>query len=74
MREGDDRGVRIERRGGGYAATGPGFYVWDEDARALLASAGELADAARRRRAGLPPAPGGDRFTAPGDPSRPPRR
>jgi hypothetical protein len=37
------RGVRIERRGVGYAAHGPHFYVWDEDVRVLLATACALA-------------------------------
>jgi hypothetical protein len=40
------RGVRIERRGVGYAALGPHFYVWDEDPRVLLATACALATTA----------------------------
>lgn len=39
--------LRIERRGAGYAAWGPGFYVWDVDAGELLRDAGALARAAR---------------------------
>lgn len=43
------RGVRIERRGAGYAARGACFYVWDEDPRALLEAARDLARAASPR-------------------------
>ena len=42
-----DRSVRIVRRGRGFAAWGPGFYVWEEDAAELLGVAGALAIAAR---------------------------
>lgn len=38
-----EQGVRIERRGVGYAAHGPRFYVWDEDPRLLLETASMLA-------------------------------
>ncbi|RIL01659.1 MAG: hypothetical protein DCC71_17375 [Proteobacteria bacterium] len=40
-------GVRLERRGAGWAAHGPGFYAWDVDARALLDTACELASRVR---------------------------
>ncbi len=42
-----DRSVKIVRRGRGFAAWGPGFYVWEEDAAELLGVAGALAIAAR---------------------------
>jgi hypothetical protein len=48
-----DRCVRILRRGRGFAAWGPGFYVWEEDAAELLGVAGALATAVRG--AVLPP-------------------
>jgi hypothetical protein len=35
--------LRFARRGAGYAAWGPGFYVWDEDPGQLLRDAGALA-------------------------------
>jgi len=44
MRETEKDGVRIVRRGIGYAAHGPGFYVWDTEPRALLESARALLD------------------------------
>jgi len=37
--------LRFARRGAGYAAWGPGFYVWDEDPGQLLRDAGALARA-----------------------------
>jgi hypothetical protein len=40
--------VRIIRRGQGFAAWGPGFYVWEEDAAELLGAAAALALAGRR--------------------------
>lgn len=39
MRECRENGVRIVRRGVGFAAHGPGFYVWDLEPRAVLESA-----------------------------------
>jgi len=39
MRDDGRDGVRIERRGLGFAARGPGFYVWDLEPRAVLESA-----------------------------------
>lgn len=54
-------GLRIVRRGAGYAAWGAGFYVWEEDAGELLHAAGALARAAR---GGLP---GGDVPAGPQD-------
>lgn len=59
MRESDESGVRILRRGAGFAAHGPGFYVWDLEPRAVIESALELAARARAPR----PAPhaGNDR-------------
>lgn len=44
MRDTETTGVRIVRRGVGYAAHGPGFYVWDTEPRALLDSAQALVD------------------------------
>lgn len=35
-------GIRIWRRGGGWVAEGPGFYVWDEDRGEVARTAGEL--------------------------------
>lgn len=32
----------LRRQGGGYAAEGPGFYVWDRDLTELARWAGEL--------------------------------
>jgi hypothetical protein len=34
--------VPIRRQGTGYAANGPGFYIWDEDANEVLRMAREL--------------------------------
>ncbi len=42
-----DRSVRIIRRGHGFAAWGPGFYVWEEDAAELIGVADALALAVR---------------------------
>lgn len=42
-----ERSVRIIRRGRGFAAWGPGFYVWEEDAAELIGVAGALALAVR---------------------------
>ena len=42
-----ERSVRIIRRGRGFAAWGPGFYVWEEDAAELIGVAGALALAGR---------------------------
>jgi hypothetical protein len=58
MRDGGLRGVRsarlrIRRRGGGLAASGPGFYVWDEDALCALDAAEGLARAAAGAGRGL---------------------
>lgn len=47
-----DGSVRIVRRGRGFAAWGPGFYVWEEDAAELLGAAGALARAGRSGRSG----------------------
>lgn len=38
-----EEGVRIVRRGLGFAAHGPGFYVWDTEPRALLENVQALA-------------------------------
>jgi hypothetical protein len=35
--------VPIRRREGGYAAEGPGFYLWDEDPRELVRVVREFA-------------------------------
>jgi hypothetical protein len=35
--------VHIIRQGSGFAAWGPRFYVWEEDAAELLSTAGALA-------------------------------
>jgi hypothetical protein len=40
-----ERPLRVARRGAGYAAWGPGFYLWREDARELLRDAAALAGA-----------------------------
>jgi hypothetical protein len=51
-------GVRLGRRGTGYFAEGPHFYVWDEDPGTALGAAGELVRLVRPRgfhRAGHPP-------------------
>ncbi len=42
-----DRNVWIIRRGRGFVAEGPGFYVWEEDAAELIGVAGALALAVR---------------------------
>ncbi|MBW2541120.1 MAG: hypothetical protein JRF15_03440 [Deltaproteobacteria bacterium] len=34
--------VPIVRQGAGYAANGPGFYIWDEDVNEVLRMAREL--------------------------------
>jgi hypothetical protein len=34
--------VAIRRQGTGYAADGPGFYIWDEDMNEVLRMAREL--------------------------------
>jgi hypothetical protein len=34
--------VPIRRQGTGYAANGPGFYIWDEDVNEVLRIAREL--------------------------------
>lgn len=44
MRDRDDQTVRLTRRGLGFAASGPGFYVWDLEPRAVVESACELGD------------------------------
>ena len=49
MSESIETCVRIARRGSGFAAEAPQFYVWDEDAGRLLRSATELADALAAR-------------------------
>jgi hypothetical protein len=46
--------VRLARRGAGFAAWGPGFYVWDEDPREVVRVAADLAGAGRE-----PEDPGG---------------
>jgi len=52
----DSLPFRIVRTPGGHAARGPGFHVWEEDRRELLARAAEL-----MRSAALPPARDRDR-------------
>jgi len=58
MREGGGAihagGVRIVRHGLGFAAHGPGFYVWDTEPRTLLENAQSLAGRSLPR----PPRPG----------------
>ena len=49
MRDEPGLGVRIERCGDGFVARGPRFYLWDDDARALLDTACELAGARKLR-------------------------
>ena len=49
MDHGQGGGVRIVRRGSGFAAFGPRFYVWEEDAAELVRRARELARAAEPR-------------------------
>ena len=34
--------IPICRHEGGFAAQGPGFYIWDEDAKAVMRAAREL--------------------------------
>ena len=34
--------IPIRRQGNGYAANGPGFYIWDEDVNEVLRIAREL--------------------------------
>jgi len=34
--------IPIRRQGTGYAANGPGFYIWDEDVNEVLRMAREL--------------------------------
>lgn len=48
---GDER-VRLVRRGVGYAALGPRFYVWDTEPRAALDGALALLDPNREPRRG----------------------
>jgi hypothetical protein len=48
--------VNLRRQGEGYAADGPGFYVWDRYQREVLRDATELA-AGRIARPPMPPAP-----------------
>jgi len=48
--ERDEQRVIIGRRGSGFAAESPRFYVWDEDAGELLRSAAALAEATGARR------------------------
>jgi hypothetical protein len=43
--ESDEQRVIIARRGSGFAAESPLFYVWEEDAGELLRSAAALAEA-----------------------------
>jgi hypothetical protein len=40
---------RITRRGSGFAAWGPGFYVWDEDPRELVRQAAAFSRARSTR-------------------------
>ena len=40
----------LRPRGNGFAAEGPGFYVWDEEPSALQEEAAELWDASLRLR------------------------
>ena len=47
MREGNRAIVLVPRRAGGFAVTGPGFYVQDEDPRRILGWARELWPAGR---------------------------
>lgn len=47
MRESGDSGVRIVKRGIGFAAHGPGFYVWDVEPRSVIESALALVDPSR---------------------------
>ena len=54
MREKDGSGVRIVRHGLGFAAHGPGFYVWDTEPRVLIENAQSLAG----RSLPHPPRPG----------------
>jgi len=37
-----DTSIRIQRQGGGWAAEGPGFYVWDENPNEVARAAREL--------------------------------
>lgn len=48
--------VRLERRGAGYAALGPDFLVWDDDARSLVSTVCELLGASALA-SQLPPSP-----------------
>jgi hypothetical protein len=43
MAPGDETGIRLIRSGAGYAAAGPGFYVWDLEPRAVIEGARALA-------------------------------
>jgi len=46
MREANESGVRIARRGLGFSAEGPAFYVWDLDARSVIETARALVEPA----------------------------
>jgi hypothetical protein len=46
MREANETGVRMARRGLGFSAEGPEFYVWDLDARSVLETARALIEPA----------------------------
>ena len=50
MREGSEPGVRVARRGVGFSAVGPDFYVWDMDSRAVIDTAVALVDRALKPR------------------------
>jgi hypothetical protein len=50
----EDSQVRLTRHGVGYAATGPGFYVWELDARAAIESALALRHSLRPPRPAAP--------------------
>lgn len=41
--------VKLVRQGSGFAAVGPGFYVWDLDAGTVARAACELAEASATR-------------------------
>lgn len=50
MREANETGVHVARRGVGFSAAGPDFYVWDLDSRAVLDTAVALIDRALKPR------------------------
>lgn len=71
MSAGERRPFDFRQRGSGWSAEGPGFYVWDEDAKEATGVALRLVAQSRRSRPD-PQAPPEE--PAPEDPMSPPAR